>query len=227
MNIRVLIVEDDPMVADINKKYTQAVANYTVVGLVRNGGETLAAIEKLQPDLIILDNYLPEQSGLDILTDLRRQDKPVDVIMITAADDTVTVSKAIRHGVVAYITKPFKFQRYQAVLEAYRDLRLELGKKKVLNQEAIDRLTSIGASTAKNDPEELPKSFQAQTKDLIMKFLLAQQQPRSAEQIAVSAGISRVTARRYLELMVEQGQVERTLDYLTVGRPVHRFLLKR
>ena len=227
MNIRVLIVEDDPMVADINKKYTQAVANYTVVGLVRNGGEALAAIEKLQPDLIILDNYLPEQSGLDILTDLRRQDKPVDIIMITAADDTATVSKAVRHGVVAYITKPFKFQRYRAVLEAYRDLRLELGKKKSLDQEAIDRLTRMGASKSATEQEELPKTFQSQTKDLIMKYLVEQPHPQSAEQIALSAGISRVTARRYLELMVEQGQVERTLDYLTVGRPVHRFVLKK
>lgn len=227
MNIRVLIVEDDPMVADINKKYTEAVSNYTVVGLVRNGGEALAAIDKLQPDLIILDNYLPGQSGLDILTDLRRQDKPLDVIMITAADDTVTVTKAVRHGVVAYITKPFKFQRYRSVLEEYRALRLELGKKKVLDQDAIDRLTTMGASTSKHNPEELPKSFQTQTKDLIMKFLIEQEKPQSAEQIAMSAGISRVTARRYLELMVEQGQVERTLDYLTVGRPVHRFLLKK
>lgn len=226
MTIRVLIVEDDPMVADINKKYTEAVDGYAVVSLVRSGAEAMIQIDKIKPDLIILDNYLPDQSGLDILTDLRREDKAIDVIMITAADDTATVSKAIRHGVVAYLTKPFTFERYRTVLETYRELRQELGSKQHLSQESIDRLTSLGRGKAAKGQEALPKSFQSQTKNLILQYLVKQRQPQSAEEVAKGVSISRLTARRYLELLVEMGQVERTIEYLSVGRPMHRFALK-
>lgn len=226
-NIRVLIVEDDPMVADINKKYTEAVEGFTVVGIVRRGDEALAQIDRINPDVVILDNYLPERNGVEILGALRREDWPVDVIMITAADDTPTVSKALRHGVVAYITKPFKFERYKAVLEAYRNFRLTASKKRTLDQEEIDALSAIGVAKAEPEQHEMPKNYNPQTRDLILNFLIKQDQPQSAEEVAATTGISRVTARRYLEYLVEQGQVERTLDYLAVGRPIHRFRLKK
>lgn len=225
--IRVLIVEDDPMVADINKNYAEAVPGYSVIGIAKNGREALDMIDRLQPDLLILDNYLPEVSGLEVLATLRRQERPLDIIMITAADDTVTVSKAMRLGIVAYITKPFKFDRYRAVLETYRQLRLEIGSKQHLDQHAIDRLATISLGSAGQEQEDLPKNYQSQTKERIVQFLISQQQAQSAEEVATSVGLSRVTARRYLELLVEQGLVERTLDYLTVGRPVHRFRLKK
>ena len=225
--IRVLIVEDDPMVADINKKYTEAIEGYVVTGIACTGSEALAQIDKVGPDLVILDIYLPDMNGVDILAALRRGEKQLDVIMITAADDKATVSKVIRHGVVAYITKPFKFARYRAVLEAFRNLRLELGQKKHLAQEDIDRLTAMGLGRMEQEHEELPKNYHAQTKSLIVHFLIDQPHSQSAEQVAASVGISRVTARRYLEYLVEQGKVERTLDYLTVGRPIHRFRLKK
>lgn len=226
-DIHVLIVEDDAMVAEINKKYTEAVEGYVVDGLVFNGSEAIAQIERLKPDVVILDNYLPETTGLEILQALRSQDKPIDIIMITAADDVQTVKKAVRQGVVAYITKPFKFDRYRAVLEAYRDNRLRIKEKERFNQDEIDEMIAVGSGRTNQEPGDMPKNFNSQTRDLIINFLVGQSEASSAEQVAATVGVSRVTARRYLEYMLEQGQVVRSLDYLTVGRPVHRFKLKR
>lgn len=226
-DIHVLIVEDDAMVAEINKKYTEAVEGYVVDGLVFNGSEAIAQIERLKPDVVILDNFLPETTGLEILQALRSQDKPIDIIMITAADDVQTVKKAVRQGVVAYITKPFKFDRYRAVLEAYRDNRLRIKEKERFNQDEIDEMIAVGSGRTNQEPGDMPKNFNSQTRDLIINFLVGQSEASSAEQVAATVGVSRVTARRYLEYMLEQGQVVRSLDYLTVGRPVHRFKLKR
>lgn len=226
-DIRVLIVEDDPMVAEINRKYTEAVKGFAVVKMVRKGDEALEQVPRIRPDLIILDNYLPEKTGLEILNVLRRDEWPIDVIMITAADDAHTVTRAFRQGIVAYITKPFTFERYRSVLEAYRDFRFQTGKKKTLGQAEIDSLAARGSGRLNLELSKMPKNYNSQTRDLIINFLVGQHSAQSAEEIAVKAGLSRVTARRYLEYLVEQGQVRRTLDYLAVGRPVHRFHMQK
>ncbi|HAK74506.1 MAG TPA: two-component system response regulator [Sporomusaceae bacterium] len=226
-DIRVIIVEDDPMVAEINRKYTEAVKGFAVVKMVRRGDEALEQVPRVRPDLVILDNYLPEKTGLEILNVLRRDEWPIDVIMITAADDAHTVTRAFRQGIIAYITKPFTFERYRSVLEAYRDFRFQTGKKKRLGQAEIDSLAARGSGRMNVELSKMPKNYNSQTRDLIINFLVGQHSAQSAEEIAVKAGLSRVTARRYLEYLVEQGQVRRTLDYLAVGRPVHRFHMQK
>jgi two-component system response regulator DctR len=195
--------------------------------MVRRGDEALEQVSRIRPDLVILDNYLPEKTGLEILNVLRRDEYPIDVIMITAADDAHTVTRAFRQGIVAYITKPFTFERYRSVLEAYRDFRFQTGKKKRLGQAEIDSLAARGSGRMNVELSKMPKNYNSQTRDLIINFLVGQHSAQSAEEIAVKAGLSRVTARRYLEYLVEQGQVRRTLDYLAVGRPVHRFHMQK
>lgn len=219
-NIKVLVVEDDPMVAAINRKFTEAVDGFTVVGVVRNGQEAHDFVLKKAVDLIILDIYLPKKSGVELLFDLRQEGHPIDIIMVTAADDSATVSKVIRQGVVAYIAKPFKFERYRAVLEAYRTFRFKVQKKDSLAQEDIDGIMAVKQLA---DASDTPKNFNPQTLRLISDFLMEQSKFLSAEEVASAVGLSRVTARRYLEYLVEQGTVQRTMDYLAVGRPVHRF----
>ena len=121
--LRVLIVEDDPMVADINRKFTEAVTGFVVAGTARNGQEALLLLEKEKPDLLILDVYMPEVDGVSVLSLLRKSDIPVDVIMVTAAGDTETIARIMRQGVIDYIVKPFKFERYRAALESYLEFR--------------------------------------------------------------------------------------------------------
>jgi two-component system response regulator DctR len=218
--IKVLIVEDDPMVADINRKFTEAVEGFTVLATVKTGKEAIDFLNRRPVDLIILDIYLPDKSGLEVLATIRRDDRPVDVIMITAADDSGTVGRVMRYGVVAYIAKPFKFDRYRATLEAYRNFRAKLTKKSNLAQEDIDSLLAVAPVTQQ---EDTPKNLNTQTMNMIIEYMAGQTETLSAEEVAAGVGLARVTARRYLDHMVQQGVLRKTMEYVAVGRPVHRF----
>jgi two-component system response regulator DctR len=221
--IRVLIVEDDPMVADINRSFTEKIDGFEVVGIARNGQEALALCAARQPDLVIMDVYMPTMDGVAALAALRRADAAVDVIMITAANDSATIGKAMRQGIAGYIIKPFKFERYRAVLESYRDFRRKASQRDTLDQADIDKVLAIKLDC---DSREMPKNLHAQTLAGIVDFLAGKIGPQSAEEVAAGTGISRVTARRYLEYLVTEGRLQMLLDYIAVGRPVHRFMLK-
>jgi len=221
-NIKVLIVDDDPMVADINKNYTEAVEGFCVIGIAKNGKDAIDQMNTRDIDLVILDIYLPEINGVDVLSLIRREEKNIDVIMITAADDSVTVSRVLRQGVVAYITKPFKFDRYRLVLENYRRHKQTIQQKSNLEQSDIDIMLATPVHVEK---QVTPKNFHVQTLTLITNYLLSCREPISAEELASGVGISRVTCRRYLEYLVNEGQLQMDLCYISVGRPIHRFTL--
>ena len=221
-DLRVLIVEDDPMVADINRKFTEAVTGFVVAGTARNGQEALLLLEKEKPDLLILDVYMPEVDGVSVLSLLRKSDIPVDVIMVTAAGDTETVARIMRQGVIDYIVKPFKFERYRAALESYLDFRKKLSHKSTLSQTDLDTMLSVKTESQ----QDTPKNFHVQTMNSIIDFMLSHPEALSAEEVAAGTGVSRVTARRYLEYLVTQGRLQMLLDYVAVGRPIHRFKVK-
>lgn len=220
--LRVLIVEDDPMVADINRKFTEAVIGFVVAGTARNGQEALLLLEKEKPDLLILDVYMPEVDGVSVLSLLRKSDIPVDVIMVTAAGDTETVARIMRQGVIDYIVKPFKFERYRAALESYLEFRKKLSHKSTLSQNDLDTMLSVKTESQ----QDTPKNFHVQTMNSIIDFMLSHPEALSAEEVAAGTGVSRVTARRYLEYLVTQGRLQMLLDYVAVGRPIHRFKVK-
>lgn len=221
-NIKVLIVDDDPMVADINKNYTEAIAGFGVVSIAKNGKEAIDKINTLAIDLVILDIYLPEINGVDLLARIRREEKNIDVIMITAADDSATVSRVLRQGVIAYITKPFKFERYRLILENYRRQKETMLQKSNLEQSDID---NILATPVRSEKQVTPKNFHTQTLNLITTYLRGCSAAVSAEEVSSGVGISRVTCRRYLEYLVNEGEVQMDLCYISVGRPIHRFTL--
>ncbi|MDR3564575.1 MAG: response regulator [Negativicutes bacterium] len=221
--IRVLIVEDDPMVADINKSFTENIDGFAVVGLAKNGQEALEMCRDRRPELIILDVYMPGIDGMGVLANLRQTETAVDIIMITAASDGATINKAMRMGIAGYIIKPFKFERYRSVLESYRDFQRKASQVSNLDQADIDKVFAVRPDY---DPREMPKNFHVQTLHSILDFLAAAREPLSAEEVATGTGIARVTARRYLEYLVSEGRLQMLLDYVAVGRPVHRFRFK-
>jgi len=159
---------------------------------------------------------------VDVLSRIRREEKNIDVIMITAADDSATVSRVLRQGVVAYITKPFKFDRYRLILENYRRQKETMLQKSKLEQSDID---NILATPVHREKQITPKNFHTQTLTLITNYLLSCRDAVSAEEVATGVGISRVTCRRYLEYLVNEGQLQMDLCYISVGRPIHRFTL--
>lgn len=221
--IKVLIVEDDPMVADINKRFTEAIAGFSVLGIAKNGSHALQMLEELRPDLIILDVYMPEIDGMEVLSVVRKQEIPVDIILITAANDSEVISRIMRYGVIDYIIKPFKFERYRSTLENYRDFKNKLLQSDSFTQIELD--TIFSTKMAKDD-KKMPKNLHVQTLNSIMDLLRSKEAGQSADDIAAEMGISRVTVRRYLEYLVAEDQLEMLLEYLPVGRPTHRFKLK-
>lgn len=221
--IKVLIVEDDSMVADVNKRFTERVEGFLVIGVATNGCQALEMLYHLEPDLIILDIYMPGINGVEVLSLLRKQEVSVDIILITAANDSDVISKVMRSGVIDYIMKPFKFERYRNTLENYRDFKNKLLQNNSFSQLELDKLFPAPRS---KESRPLPKSLHVQTLNAVINLLTSKETAQSADEVAADMGISRVTVRRYLEYLVAESKIEMILEYLPVGRPMHRFKMK-
>jgi two-component system response regulator DctR len=219
--VRVLIVEDDPMVAGINRKYTEKAGRFQVIGLAASGEEAVAAVREKRPDLVLLDVYLPRGNGLEVLKAIRAANIAADVILITAAQDVATVEEALRYGAVDYIIKPFDFERLARTLSAYCERRRRLAEHQKLAQAEIDRLVQGAAVTAA--PTGLPKGIDPYTLEQVRDYLAQNAHGYSAQEAAAGLGLSRITARRYLEFLAAAGEVEVELEYAAVGRPVKRY----
>lgn len=220
--LRVLIVEDDPVVGDINREFTERVEGFQVVGFARTVAAAVEAVQRLRPDLVLLDIYMPDGDGIDVLREIRHQGVDVDVIPITAARNSQVVRELMRHGAVGYIVKPFKFERFAAALQAYRRWRASLEGDSTMSQAEVDRLRRVLAIPVQDD---LPKGLDHLTLEAITELLQRRGEYLTAEEVAEQVGASRVTARRYLEYLAEIGQAEVKLTYGAVGRPVRRYQL--
>jgi two-component system CitB family response regulator len=221
--IRTLVVDDDFRVAEIHRLYTEQVGGFEVVGLAHTGAEALVLAERLAPDLVLLDIYLPDMSGLAVLRAIRQGERPVDVIAITAAQDVATIRAAMQGGSVHYLIKPFTFTVFREKLQSYAEVHARLGMVAQASQADVDRLYGL-LRTGLDD--ELPKGLSPATRDLVVNALRSSPEAVSASDVARSAGLSRVTARRYLEHLADSGTVEITLVYGAPGRPEHRYRLR-
>lgn len=220
---RVLLIEDDPMVQEVNRQFIEQVKGFKVIGIAGNGIKGMHMIRKLQPDLAIIDIYMPHQDGLETLQNIRTEGHAVDVIAITAASDIDTVRRVLQNGAFDYIMKPFKFERLQQSLEKYHSFRQKLKEKETLTQQDLDNLLQINKVEARN---RLPKGLNDITLQKIIHYLCQQTEPVSAEEVAEGVGIARVTARRYLEYLEKQQKVTLDVQYGGIGRPVNRYIMK-
>jgi len=227
MTLQILIVDDDPQIAEIHQHFAEKVDGFNVCGIAGNldDAEKMSAV--LQPDLILLDLYFPEGKGTEILWNLRARHQATDVILITAAKELEPLQEAIRGGVFDYILKPVMFQRFQEALERFREHRLRMAAKAALDQNTIDRLLHPYKVAAAGEPQH-PKGIDALTlKNIRAVFVQPHLQGLSAEEVALVIGASRTTARRYLEYLVAHNELSAELIYGTVGRPERRYFSRK
>jgi response regulator of citrate/malate metabolism len=221
--IRTLVVDDDYRVAELHSAYVERVSGFEVAGRSHTGAEALQAVDQLRPELVLLDIYLPDISGLEVLRRLREDDHPpVDVISITAAREVESIRAAMRGGVVHYLIKPFLFATFEEKLLSYAAAHARMTRIGQAEQTDVDRI--FGAlRTARNEP--LPKGLSDATLDLIIQALSQSQSGLAATAVADAAGVSRITARRYLDHLCQLGKAELTMRYGGPGRPEHRYRL--
>lgn len=224
--IQVLIVEDDFRVANINREYVLKVAGYEVMHMTKTSEETLTflANETILPDLIILDVYVPDDENLNLFRAIRYTYPTVDILILTAAKEIETIKTAIQGGVYDYLIKPADFSRFEKSLLKYKERFYTLSSNEELNQGEIDRLLGITAETA-DGGKPLPKGVDEITLQKIVNFLQSStEEGVTALFVGEQVGVSRSTARRYLEYLVSIKEAEAKLKYGEVGRPERRYV---
>ncbi|MFE2811029.1 response regulator [Streptomyces nigra] len=220
--IEVLVVDDDTRVARVNAAYVEKMQGFRVAGEAHTAAEALRQVTELpRLDLVLMDHYLPDDTGLAVVGEMRRLGHQTDVIMVTAARDVSTVQAAMRLGALQYLVKPFAFAGLRAKLEAYAELRRTLDCGGEAEQAEVDRI--FGALSAPSEPN-LPKGHSPTTAEAVRRALMNASGPLSAQEIAERTGVSRQTAQRYLKLLERTGRASLTLKYGDAGRPEHRYV---
>ncbi|WP_369688723.1 response regulator [Actinomadura kijaniata] len=224
--IEVLVVEDDQVAAEAHRRHVERVAGFAVAGVVHSGGEALRfcarrAEEGRPVDLVLLDFYLPDTHGLAVCRALRASGSTVDVIAVTSARDLAVVGSAVSAGVVQYLLKPFTFAALRDKLEAYARFRRGVARSgEAVAQGEVDELL---ASLRTPGDSTLPKGMSEPTLQAVAAVLAEASDGLSAASAADRTGVSRVTARRYLEYLADNGLAVRRPHYGQVGRPSVRF----
>jgi response regulator of citrate/malate metabolism len=217
--ISTLIVEDDYHVATIHSAYVRRVRGFSVIGHASSAASARTEIRRLAPELVLLDLYLPDGHGLDLVREtLARQDVRPGFLVITAARDMASVRAAMQLGAVHYLVKPFSFEALEERLIAYRDLHGRLARMQEAEQHEVDALYGLLRA-----PAPLPKGQSGPTMARIREILQSSTRDVSASEIAEQVGISRSTAQRYLAELARQGKIELHLHYGSTGRPEHRY----
>lgn len=218
--IRVLVVDDDFMVARMHAAFVSRVPGFEVVGVAHTGAQALHAVAEVRPDLVLLDIYLPDLLGTEVLRRIREDAPGVDVLVVTAAREVETVREALHGGVVNYLLKPFDQQALQRRLEEYAVAARALTTATSVAQPDLDRLFRRAAP---GRGDRLPKGLSRESAELVRRALQEAGPDLSASECAERTGLSRVSARRYLEHYVDTGQVEVRLRYGLAGRPERRY----
>ncbi|MEW9872080.1 response regulator [Arthrobacter sp. HS15c] len=219
--INVLIVDDDFMVAKVHAGFIQRTPGFAVVGVAHTGAQAVTETARLMPDLVLLDIHLPDINGLDLMHQLREVAPELDVLVISAAREVDTVRKALRGGIVHYLIKPFSQTDLQERLEHYRSAYHGLDSSKdVAEQSDVNKVFGLDRTD-----RPLPKGCSVETLKLVEAALKEADGDLSANEVAVQLGTSRVSARRYLEYLHDEGVLDVRLKY-GVGRPERRYVLK-
>ncbi|GIN86697.1 two-component system response regulator DcuR [Heyndrickxia sporothermodurans] len=227
--IKVIIVEDDPMVAMINQQYIERYEGFKIVATVGSIGELWNVIKENKPDLILLDVYLPGETGIDFLQSVRQKQFSIPIIMITAAHDIPTIKKALEFGVIDFLIKPFTYERFELAIENFLQYHSLTTKLEEADQDTLDQILikERGPSALNQAGKELhsslPKGLSKLTLKKILQAVEEQTGDFSTEDIAKAVNLSRISTKKYLQYLNEIGYLGEELKYLAVGRPIMVF----
>lgn len=215
----VIIIEDDPMVATINRQYVENTPDFTVEAVFPSGVGALEYLKERDVSLIILDYYTPMMNGMEFIDCLHGIGKAPAVIMVTSASDAQIVRQLFLRGVVDYLVKPFEYVRFRAALDKFRQKRERWDESgTLLNQADIDCMTGERMQAAPTEP--LTKGLNAATMQMIRDFLKQNRGAQfTSEEVAEQVHLSRITVRRYMNYLTETHEIVSSIDYQTGGRP--------
>ena len=214
---KVLIVEDDPMVAMINEQFVSRHKDFVVAHKCNDGKSALEYLDENEVDLIILDVFMPYMDGFETLRQIRKKQIPVDVIMVTAANEREQLKEGLHLGVVDYLVKPFTFERFKVALDKFIAQVEALKDLDKVNQKNIDFLID---KSRKKANELYPKGIQEKTLQTIIEHLKENKNKwLTGDEIAEKVGLTGVTVRRYMTHLSETGMVIADMNYGTGGRP--------
>ncbi|MEI8065696.1 MAG: response regulator [Actinomycetes bacterium] len=225
--INTLIVEDDFRVAEIHTAYVSNIPGFKVVGTAHNGTEAYDLVVEKKPHLVLLDLYLPDEHGLALFARLQQlpRGSKTDVFIISAARDVASIREALQLGATQYIMKPFNQRQLAERLLAYKAARERLDTGSEISQDEVDRLSALmRGPRLSQQAANIPKN---PTTTTILKYIQDLADAVSANQVSDELGLSRATAQRYLSQMVDNGQLELTLQYGSTGRPIHLFRIAK
>ena len=224
--MNVIIVEDDPMVAQLNEQYLSQLEGVSVVGRFNNGRDALEFLKANPVELAIMDVYMPRMNGLELLRAIRGAGIQTAVVMITAATEMQVVEEALRLGIEDYIIKPFPFSRLQESVRKIMN-RFQLVKcRDTADQAMVDQLLRNSFVAEKATPE-LRKGLNVKTLSSIESLIRENPEgPHTCESISAESGLSKVTVRHYLNYLIETGTLRSSIDYETGGRPRVLYRLK-
>lgn len=220
--INVLIVEDDPMVARFNQRYLEEIKGFHLIGISNSIEDAMVKVNENKIDLVLLDVYMPgKRNGMDLLEQIRMEQRETDVILITAASEVDHIQSALRMGVVDYLIKPFEFERFKKALMSYRESNCMLQKQSTIDQSELDLLLLRDVQAREKSP--LPKGLTSSTLSSIYDEIMSlEEESFSTDDIADITSISRVSIRKYLRFLKDIGVVDETLIY-GIGRPVYQY----
>ncbi|MDA1756920.1 response regulator [Bacillus cereus] len=221
--IKVLIVEDDPMVAMLNTHYLEQVGGFELVQAVNSVKSAIEVLAESRIDLVLLDIFMPEETGFELLMYIRNQEKEIDIMMISAVHDMGSIKKALQYGVVDYLIKPFTFERFKEALTIYREKLTFMEEQQKISQSELDSLILQKEKREPTVTKELPKGLTKQTLQLIwQKIESLNGRAFTTDEMSQLVGISRVSIRKYVMFLTDIGVLENEMMYQHVGRPVSK-----